>query len=55
MEYYEYFEKLKKSGYIGNFEETIEQTDEEKLDSIDIKVIENYLRKKKLKILNNAK
>ena len=31
---------------------TIEETDEEKLDNIDIKVIESYVRKKKLKNIN---
>lgn len=32
----------------------VELSDEEKLDKIDINVIEKYLRKKKLKSLNNS-
>jgi len=30
----------------------IEETDEEKLDNIDIRVIESYVRKKKLETIN---
>ena len=37
---------------IRDIEETDEETDEEKLDNIDIRVIESYVRKKKLEIIN---
>lgn len=42
------YSKKKKYGYSIEHQ----QSDEEKLDDIDIRVIESYIRKKKLKNLN---
>ena len=47
--------KILEEKYYAEFKRTHEETIEEIVDGIDIKDIENYLRKKKLERIQNGK